>query len=87
MTLVESKLFSIILDQQLSDSGTTGSGSESARPNHLSPGSSSGDPARPNHLSPTQQKRPDLYVDIPHTYVNVYDESQVRGKSSLLIDG
>ncbi|XP_053383532.1 uncharacterized protein LOC123535830 isoform X2 [Mercenaria mercenaria] len=50
-------------NQQLSDSGNTGSGSETARP---------------NHLSPTQQQRPDLYVDIPHTYVNVYDESQVR---------
>ncbi|XP_060565630.1 uncharacterized protein LOC132724715 isoform X3 [Ruditapes philippinarum] len=66
-------------NQQLSDSGTTGSGSESNRPNHhLSPTGSSGEPVRPNHLSPTQQNRPDLYVDIPHTYVNVYDESQVR---------
>ncbi|XP_052798632.1 uncharacterized protein LOC128230418 isoform X11 [Mya arenaria] len=31
-------------------------------------------------LSPTQQRRPDLYVDVPHTYVNVYDESQVRNR-------
>ena len=27
-----------------------------------------------------QRQRPDLYVDIPHTYVNVYDGNQVRGK-------
>lgn len=39
---------------------------------------------RPNQLSPNQQQRPDLYVDIPHTYVNVYDESQVRGKQGFL---
>ena len=27
-----------------------------------------------------QAKRPDLYVDIPPTYVNVFDQSKVRGK-------
>ncbi|XP_052220641.1 uncharacterized protein LOC127837513 isoform X3 [Dreissena polymorpha] len=34
--------------------------------------------AVPNQLSPSQLQRPDLYVDVPHTYVNVYDQSQVR---------
>lgn len=30
-------------------------------------------------------QRPDLYADVPHTYVNVYDESQVPNRGKLLL--
>ena len=37
-------------------------------------------PSSQHSTSSLQRQRPDLYVDIPHTYVNVYDGNQVRGK-------
>ena len=60
----------LLVDQQLSDSQEE----ERMEVQH----------APTQHLSPTQLLHPDLYVDIPHTYVNVFDGSQVRGKILLV---
>jgi len=60
----------LLVDQQLSDSQEE----ERMEVQHV--------PTQ--HLSPTQLLHPDLYVDIPHTYVNVFDGSQVRGKILLV---
>ena len=76
------KSFSLMIifsDQNLAESGGDG-------PAHSPPSQHQGQPSMgPAHSQSQGQPsmvpgQPDLYVDIPHTYVNVYDESQVRGK-------